>query len=131
LPLAVAQRKNFKKLEFVSETDPISLLADASIVIVNDTTMVFDGLLLDKPAISIGFKDLEKVRGYAGSKAIKTVYNQQQLEEAIRKCQNQTPEDNLEREEYLEEEISELKGKSSQRIATILMELIKNKKITS
>ena len=128
LPKIIAKQEDFKKVEFIIETDPIKLLFDADMVIINSTTMVLDALLLNKPVISIGFKDIGRFGEHKNSKSIKTVYNQKQLEQAIKECQNQTEENTKERKKYLEKELFKLDGKSSERIADFINELIKKSK---
>lgn len=129
LPLMIARQENFNNVEFIINADPIKLLADVDMVIVNNTTMAFDALLLDKPVISIWFKDMERFRGYKDSKTIKTTYNQKQFEQAIKECQIQTKKDNLKRKKYLEGELYKLDGKSSERIVNFMDKLILEKNI--
>ena len=127
LPLIVAKQENYK-IEFIEDINPIKLLFDAEIIIVNETTMVMDGLLLGARAISYWFKNLERFGGYKNSKAIKTVYTPKSFEKAIRECiENKKRENEEEVKKYLEEELYKLDGKASERIVNFIGELISKK----
>lgn len=127
LPKLIAKEENFNRMEFVEEINPIKLFFDTEMVIINSTTMVLDALLMNKPVISIGFKGVE-FGELSDTKAIKKVYNQKELEIAIKECQNETKKDCFERKKYLKRELFKLDGKSSKRMAIFINDLIgKNK----
>jgi CDP-glycerol glycerophosphotransferase (TagB/SpsB family) len=63
----------------------------------------------------------EKVKGYKYSDSIRVVYNQEELERAIRECKNSSEE---KRKKYLESELESLDGKASERIASFINNLI-------
>jgi hypothetical protein len=121
LPKLIAERENYD-IEFVEDVNPVELLSDAEMVIVNVTTMAIDSLCLNKSVISIWFKNMEeKVKGYKYSDSIRVVYNQEELERAIRECKNSSEE---KRKKYLESELESLDGKASERIASFINNLI-------
>jgi hypothetical protein len=124
----IAREENFENFEFEINPSPIEFLKKAKIIIVNVTTMVLDGLLLEKPAISIWFKDIEKFTGYKDSKAIATVHTQKELEKAIReKIKEETEKDKKFRKEWLEYELFKLDGKSGKRSANFIEKIMLNK----
>ena len=127
LPKLMAGQENYE-IEFIKDISPIKLLSNAEIVIIHVTTMALDALCLDKPVISIWFKDMDYFAGLEKGKGLKTVYNSKQLENAIRKCKIQTKENTMERKKYLEKELFKLDGKSSERIANFINKLIKEKR---
>ena len=123
----IAKQENYK-IKFIEDTSPIKLLANAEIVILNNTSMILDALALNKQVISFWFKRLNKFSGYGKSKAIKTVYNSNQLVKAIKEGGQQTEKNILEIKKYLKGELFKLDGKSSQRISKFITKLILQKK---
>jgi len=128
LPEIIAKKENFQNLEVITSISPIKLLSGADMVILTDSTMVFDALLLDKPVISINFKELEKFFCYKYLKPVKTVHNQKELESAIKKSKTQTKKQLLEIRKALKTELFELDGKASERVVDVINKLLLNKK---
>ena len=64
---------DFQRINLVEKISPIELMKDAEIVIVTDSTMAFDALLLNKKVISIWFKEYEKFFNYKNTPPIKHV----------------------------------------------------------
>jgi len=128
LPEVIAKKENFQSLEIVRDINPLKLLSGADMVILTDTTMVFDALLLNKPVISINFKELEKFFCYKYLKPVKTVHNQKELEIAIEKSKTQTKKELLEIREALKKELYKLDGKASVRIINFINNILLKKK---
>ncbi len=89
LPSIMAKQEGFTNLEIIEKTDNLELLNNSEIVIINHTTMGIEALLLNKPVISISFKDLDDGNPYKKMKIVDTCYNEKQLESAITKNKNQ------------------------------------------
>ncbi len=88
LPLFVAKEENFNNFEIIERADNLKLMNNAKILIINHTTMGIESLLLEKPVISISFKDLDEYSPYAKINAVKKVYNEKELEKAIKNASN-------------------------------------------
>ena len=126
----ILPKEKFENLKFVADVDPIKLLSRAEIVIVTDSTMALDALLLEKPVISIDFKETDNiypnkiVNTYRKYNSIKNVYNEKQLENAIKKSKKQTNREIVEIKKYLEKELYKLDGMASQRVAEFIKKLL-------
>jgi len=108
--------------------DSIQLISNADIVITTDSTMAFDALFLNKPVISINFKEHEKYFIYKDVKPIKKVSNQKELETAIKQSKTQTSKNLAKIKKYLGQEFFKLDGKSAQRTADFIKSLLLTKK---
>ena len=126
LPEFIAKKENFQNMSNIININPIDLISDAEMVIITNSTMIFDALLLNKPVISINFKEFEKFFCYKDLKSVQTVHNQKELEEAIIKNKIQTKEDLLEIKKTLKEELSNLNGKASKRVVDVINNILYN-----
>lgn len=88
LPEKIAREEKFNNFEFIENADPLDLLHDADVVIVDITTMAFDALLLNKPVISMRINKHPKFQSYENDKGIITVHNEKELEKEIGKLLN-------------------------------------------
>lgn len=131
LPLLIG-RENLQKTKIASNANPIELLSSADTIILTDSTMALDALLLGKPVISINFKDNEKVfkekevNPYKNSGPIINIYNEKQLEDAIKKIKSNKT-DNSKTKVYLEKELFKLDGKASERVVKFIVDLLNRK----
>ena len=87
MPMFIAGKVNFdeSRIKIIRDISPIDLMTNASMIILTDSTMIYDAMMLNKEIIAIKIKK----PGYPDpfkSAPIHMVYNQKQLEEAIRKC---------------------------------------------
>ena len=87
IPKIVAQQEGYKNFIVIEETDNIKLMNRADIVIINRSTLGIEALLLNKPVISLYFKDLDKYNPYL-KMDIKKVYNEKQLGDEIKRSIN-------------------------------------------
>jgi predicted glycosyltransferase len=88
LPLLIAKQENFNNFEIIEKGDNLKLMNNAKILIINHTTMGIESLLLGKPVISISFKELDEYSPYSKINAIEKVYNEKELEKAIKNIKN-------------------------------------------
>ncbi len=128
LPKFIAKQENFKNLEFLIETNKMELLKSARIVIIHYTTMGLEAMIFDKPIISIEFKGLEKWNNFTNMNNVKMVYNEKQLENAIKKSLNESEKDKKEREKTLKNELYKLDGKATQRAVNFINNLLNKNK---
>lgn len=128
LPEIIAKKENFQNMRIIDNINPIDLLSDADMVILTNSTMVFDALLLDKPVISINFKELEKFFNYKDLIPVRTVHNQKGLEMAIKKSKTQTKKELLEIKKSLNAELFKLDGGASDRVVNFINKLLLKKK---
>lgn len=127
LPSIIAKQEGFTNLEIIEKTDNIKLLNNSDIVIINHTTMGVEALLLNKPVISISFKDLDEGNAYKKIKAVDISYNQKQLENAIKKNMKQTKDDDLKREKSLSTCLLH-DGRVSQRAVYLINKILQGNK---
>lgn len=88
LPLLVAKEENFNNFKIIDRADNLKLINNAKILIINHTTMGIEALLLGKPVISISFRELDSFSPYARIKLVQKVYNEKELEKAIKEAEN-------------------------------------------
>jgi N-acylneuraminate cytidylyltransferase len=127
LPSIITRQEKFTNLEIIEKTDNIKLLNNSDIVIINHTTMGVEALLLNKPVISISFKDLDDGNAYKKIKTVDVCYNEKQLEDAIKKNMKQTKEDYLKREKSLRKCLLH-DAQASQRAVRLITQIIQENK---
>ncbi len=86
LPEKIAKEEKFTNFKVIERADNAELLNRAKIVLFNHSTMGLEALLLNKRAISISFRNLDKINPYKKMKTVKKVYTKAQLEKAINKA---------------------------------------------
>lgn len=126
LPLKIATEENFENFEIIEKTNNLKLLARSKIVIINQTTMGVEALLMGKPVISISYKDLDKFNAYKEIDFVDNVYSSDQLTESINK--NLTNNKSLENEMEMLKEYLFTDRKSSKRATKFINKLLKNDK---
>jgi hypothetical protein len=81
----VAKTEEFENYEIIEKTDNTKLLSEAAIVVVNNSTMGVEAILLGTPLISFSYPDLDKVNSYKKFPGVKVVYTEKELESEIKK----------------------------------------------
>ena len=77
--------------------------------------MGLEALILNKPLISISFKDLDRTNTYKKAKFVDVVYNGEQLEKAIKNKKVGVDRD------FMKKQLYKLDGKSSQRAVDFII----------
>lgn len=93
LPEKIAEEEKFDNFEVIEKTDNTKLINESEIILVNHTTMGLEALMLEKPVISISYKEYNQTNFFRKIKNVPIVYNQKELEYAIKKTlsENETP----------------------------------------
>ena len=81
----IAKAEEFENYEIIEKTDNKKLLSEASAVIVNNSTMGVEAILLGAPLISLSYPNLDKVNSYKKFPGVKVVYTEKELESEIKK----------------------------------------------
>jgi len=124
LPAIIANQEKFRNLELIERTDNIKLVNDAEIVVIHQSSMGIEALLLDKPVISFSFKNLDRFNIYKNKGVVDVVYTEKQFERAIRKKIKQNKEQIFEREKFLKKQLYKLDGKSSERAVNFINKIL-------
>jgi vancomycin permeability regulator SanA len=129
LPRTIAEEIGIdvQRIKIIERISPIELMKDTEMVIVTDSTMAFDALLLNKKVISIWFKKYERFFNYKDTNPIDYIINQKELEKAIKKSQNLTKKESIEKRKSINKELYKQDGKASERIVAFINKLLKNK----
>lgn len=126
LPSYLAKKSNFKNIKIIENADPIELINSADLVIIHQTTMGLESLLLNKPVISIEFKEIERFSIYNKTKAVKLVYNEAKLVKAMKESLS-NPINEKARQEFLKNQLYKLDHQSSKRAIKFINMLLSKK----
>ncbi len=123
LPATVAKEENFTNFEVIIKTDNNELVNNCDIFIVTRTTMGLEALLINKPVISVSFKEYDQINPFTTIKGVDTTYDDDQLEKAIRKSLKQTKVKTGEEKASLAKHIV-FDGKASQKSFDFINKLL-------
>ncbi|MAG26900.1 hypothetical protein CMI47_15280 [Candidatus Pacearchaeota archaeon] len=117
LPEKIAKSLDFKNFQVIDKkVNNTELMNSADLMIIMSSTMGLEAALLNKPVISISFKDLEPYSSY-DKKEIPHVYNEKQLLSAIKKKTKPS-------KSFLEENVYKLDSQSSSRITKFINKIL-------
>ncbi|MDP2628699.1 MAG: hypothetical protein Q8P15_02250, partial [Nanoarchaeota archaeon] len=112
----IAKEENFHNFEVVEKTDSSKLLRNSDVLLVNNSTMVLDALLLKKDVISVTCKGISHFYNSPFTKPIKKVFDEKQLGKEIRKCLGR----NKNYPNFLEKRLPKEWGGSSKKISEFI-----------
>jgi len=128
LPEVIAKEEGFKNFQVIEKTNNNDLINDCDVFLMNQTTMGLEALILNKPVISVSFKEYDKINPYRKIKGVPITNTEKQLEEAIKKAINETEQDVLVRRESLNK-FMPTDGKASERAFKIIEEILNEKNL--
>ena len=124
LPSKIAKEEGFKNFEVIEKSEEGNLINNCDVFLINWTTMGLAALFLNKPVISVTFKEYDKINPYKKMGIVEMTYTERQLEKAIKKCIDQKKIDHQEKETSLNNFILTDKN-SSQRAANFINKILK------
>tara|TARA_Y100000310_G_scaffold342034_1_gene443452 strand:- start:28121 stop:29887 length:1767 start_codon:yes stop_codon:yes gene_type:complete len=125
LPSIIARKIGFKNFELIDDVkNDVKLISDCDIFITQRSDMGMKAMALNKPLISLDFKNLKKFAYYLNTNAAKVVYNEKQLEKTIKELINNPNKNKKDRINFLENEFFKLDDKSSKRIKEFIYSIL-------
>ncbi|MEK6925735.1 MAG: hypothetical protein AABW50_00490 [Nanoarchaeota archaeon] len=93
LPREIAEKEGFTNFEVIEKGDNTKLINDSDLVIVNRSTLGIEAMLLNKPIVSVYYKDLDLYNPFCKLNFVKKVYNSKQLNTVISELDKISKED--------------------------------------
>ncbi|MFA5857123.1 MAG: hypothetical protein WC867_07200 [Candidatus Pacearchaeota archaeon] len=126
LPEKIAKEINYKNFELIHGTEAREIINRSEIVIVHESTLGLESLLLGKKVISFSFKELDETNPYLNSIAVPVVYNQKDLTNKIAFLKD-NPLDQKINQEFLKKSFVDLNKESTKKTTDFINNLLKNK----
>jgi len=128
LPMMISKQNNFENLMVIEDANNLDLIDNAEIVINHFSTMGLESVIRNKPVICFSFKNLDNFNMYKNSGVVVIVYNEKNLENAIRNIiERKKDNKNIKRRRFLKKQFYKLDGKASQRAAKFIEDTLKNR----
>ncbi len=90
LPKKIADEEGFTNLKVIEKGDNIELMNNSDLIIINRSTLGIEALLLNRPVVSIYYKDLDLYNPFYETDFVQKIYNTEQVNHVISKLRRKS-----------------------------------------